>query len=196
MRYRHALLFLGLAVAFGACAYGYKRAAEAAASPLSVRAQEEDTRLKAELKATLAVDESYSSLILTADVFMARGFVVGFVDNLQQAAAIETAARSVRGLRSLQTYLPTRPASDSTASDLEIKGKIKASIVESAYELVPTRYTIEVLDGVVVLLGVTETAGERDNVGQIATGTSGVKEVKNMLLVVEEGYGSIRPHLR
>lgn len=188
-------LLLGLSLASTGCAFGYKQAADAAMSPLGVRAQMTDQRLKLRLREAILRDQSVSGLGLTPDVVMQRGFVVGFVDSPQQGEAVVAAARSVDGLVSLDDYLPVRPADDSTSSDLELKGNVKAQIALSP-TLVSGRYTIEVLDGVVVLLGATMTEAERDEAGQVAAATSGVKEVKNFLLVAEPPYSSLRPHLR
>lgn len=186
---------LGLVLLSSGCAFGYKKAAEAAMSPLGVRAQAQDQRLKVQLRAAILANQELSGLLIMPDVVMQRGFVVGFVDNDQQAAEIAQAGQSVGGLVSLTTYLPVKPTTESSSDDLEIKASIKAKIaVEPA--LVSDRYTIEVLDGVAVILGATMTQDEADEVGQIASQTSGVKEVKNYLLPVEAPYSSFRPHLR
>lgn len=195
MRSAPAVLFVALALTAGACAYGYKRAAEAAMSPLSAPAQAQDMRLKGELRTMLLENDSFASLRLTGDVFMDRAFIVGFVDHPEQAQDVVEAGKRVRGLRSLDTYLPVRPATDSAGADLELKTAIRASIVATP-GLVSERYTIIPLDGVVVLLGVVMSEDERGSVEQIARSTSGVRDVKDFLLVVEQPYAALRPHLR
>lgn len=195
MRFPRLLLVVVLPLAAGSCAYGYKKAAEAAMSPLSAPAEARDVRLKEQLRAALVEDDGFPTLRLTADVFMERAFVVGFVDRAEQAQDVIDAGKRVRGLRSLDAYLPVRPDIDSSASDLELKAEIRAAILESP-SLVSGRYTIIALDGVVVLLGVTMSEDERDSVEQIGRSASGVKDVKNFLLVVEEPYAALRPHLR
>lgn len=195
MRTLRAALFISLCLSAGACAYGYKRAADAAMSPLSAPAQAQDMRLKGDLRAMLVENDNFTTLRLTADVFMDRAFIVGFVDSREQAQDLIDAAKHVRGLRSLDTYLPVRPATDSSSSDLELKTKVRAAIVESP-GLVGERYTVVALDGVVALLGVTMSEEERRTVEQVARSTSGVTDVKDFLLVVEEPYAALRPHLR
>jgi len=195
MRLPLAIFLVALGLTASGCAYGYKKAAEAAMSPLGVQAQLQDQRLKAKLRAAVLEDQTFSGVGLTPDVVMQQGFIVGFVDTPEQAQQVITAGQSVSGLRSLQTYLPVKPQGESSTDDLETKTDIRAQIAVTR-GLVSDRYTVEVLDGTVVLLGATMTESERDKVGQIATGTSGVKDVKNFLLVVEPPYASFRPHLR
>jgi osmotically-inducible protein OsmY len=186
---------LGLALVSSGCAFGYKKAAEAAMSPLGVRAQAQDQRLKAQLRTAVLGNQAFSGVGITPDVVMQCGFLVGFVDSEEQAQAITQAGQSVGGLRSLQTYLPIKPADDSMTSDLETKTTIRGQIAIEPM-LVSDRYTIEVMDGVVVILGATMSEDERDEVGKIAAGTTGVKDVKNYLMVAEPPYTSFRPHLR
>jgi osmotically-inducible protein OsmY len=188
-------VLLAVVLASGGCAAGYKEAADAAMSPLSAPAQARDMRLKAQLRETLLLNQSYAGLEITPDVVMERGYLVGFVDNREQAEQIVTAANSVGGLRSLDSYLPTRPASDSKETDIALKGEVKAAIALSP-ALVTSRYTVESLDGTIVLLGATMTEEEREGVAQSARSVDGVKDVRNFLLVVEPGYSSLRPHVR
>ena len=164
-------------------------------SPLSAPAQAQDMRQKGELRAMLLENDSFASLRLTGDVFMDRAFIVGFVDTPEQAQEVIDAGKRVRGLRSLDSYLPVRPATDSASSDLELKTAIRAEIV-AAPALVSERYTVVALDGVVVLLGVVMSEEERSSVEQIARSASGVEDVKDFLLVVEQPYAALRPHLR
>lgn len=178
-----------------ASAVPYVKAEQAAVDPRSVLVQAEDQRLQMALRRDVLESGGFSDLTISPHVFMGRGFVVGFVDNPQQAEDVLAADRNVQGLRSLQGYLPVKPADDSKTSDLELKGEVKGAIALDR-SLVVSRYTIEVLDGQVVLLGVVMTEDEREAVARVAGGVSGVKGVENYLLVVEPGEESLRPHLR
>jgi osmotically-inducible protein OsmY len=188
-------LLLFLSPLLASCAVPYVKAEQAAVDPRSVLVQARDQRLQMELRRVVVEDESFSGLTISPHVFMERGFLVGFVDSEGQADSVLAASQSVEGLRSVQGYLPVRPATDSTAADLELKGEIKAAIGLHP-PLVVSRYTVEVLDGHVVLLGVVESEEERDSVARVAAGVSGVVEVQDFLLVVEPGFESLRPHLR
>jgi osmotically-inducible protein OsmY len=186
-----------LAVLAAGCspAIGYKEAAEAAMSPLSAPAQVRDQVLKMDLRRVLLETEGIDGVSLTPAVFMECGFVVGFTDGEEQADQIKLAAEQVTDLRYLNTYLPGRPAESTTESDLETKAAVKGEIALDP-ELVSTRYTVEVLNGEVVLLGVTMDEAESKRAARAAQGAGGVKRVTNWLMPVEEGYESIRPHLR
>jgi len=190
-------LLLALLVATG-CAgpfVAYKKAADAAMSPLSAPALVRDQALKSELRRVVLESESYEGLSITPAVFMERGFLVGFVDSQEQGEALIAAARQVTGLRSLETYLPVSPPQSTTESDFTLKGEVKTRVALDR-SLVSARYTIEVLNAEVVLLGVVMSEEEREQVEDVVDGTGGVTGVKNFLLVVEEPYASIRPHLR
>jgi osmotically-inducible protein OsmY len=195
---RAALLVL-VVLAATACgcgpAIGYKEAAEAAMSPLSAEAQVRDQFLKLELRRVLLESESVEGLELTPAVFMECGFVVGFVDSEEQGQQVREVAEQVTDLRYLDTYLPVRPAESTMEEDLETKAAVKAEIALDP-TLVSTRYTVEVLDGEVVLMGVTMDADEVRRVEKAARRADGVHDVTNWLLPVEEGYESLRPHLR
>lgn len=198
MRPPLAVLLILLCSSAAGCAgplVGYKKAAEAAMSPLSAPAQIRDQVLKSELRRVILENETYQGLGLSPAVYMEQGFVVGFVDTQEQAEGVVAAASQVTGLRSLQTYLPIRPAESTTESDFTLKGEIKTRIALDR-SLVASRYTVEVLNGEVVLLGVVMSEEEREDVEDVVEDTSGVTGVKNFLLVVEPAYGSVRPHLR
>jgi osmotically-inducible protein OsmY len=201
MHWRSKRLIVGICLAAtslfkcGCPAVGYKKAADAAMSPLSPPALLRDDVLKLELRRAVVEREGFSDLGLSALVFMERGFLVGFVDSPEQGRAVLAAGRDVGGLRSLEGVLPLRPPESTTESDLELKGEVKGEIAVTP-SLVSSRYTIEVLDGRVVLLGVVLSDAERVEVEQVARGGGGVKDVDNLLLVVEEPYAALRPHLR
>src|SRR5262249_5747051 len=100
-------------------------------------------------KAILA-DQAFSGLSITPYVYMQRGFLVGFVQDV---------------LRSLDTYLPMKEeplkdSSGSTLSDLELVAAIKIALKVDE-RLVESRYGIEVLEGHAVLLGVVISADEK-----------------------------------
>ena len=198
MRALLALALVVLSLVSGGCAgpaMGYKKMAEAAMSPLDVRAQAQDQRLKMQLRSALVENEAFAALGLTPAVYMQQGFVVGFVDNDTQGQSVVATANSVQGLRSVETYLPVKPAASTTEDDVTTKTEVKAAIALDP-SLVSSRYTIEVLDGQVVLLGVVMSEEERQGVEKAAAGVGSVKGVTNFLLIVEQGYESLRPHLR
>jgi len=172
----------------------YRAMARAATSEEDVFAQAQDKELKVQLReALLAGGES--PLAITPYVYMERGFVVGFVGDGAERDGVLSAAQGVPGLRSLQSYLPDRPATSSTVDDVATKANVKAALVPHR-EIGVTHVDIEVLAGHVVLLGVVGSEEARESAVTVATGVSGVKAVTNFLLLPEPGYESRRPHLR
>jgi hyperosmotically inducible protein len=171
----------------------YRAMARAATSEEDVFAQAEDKELKIQLREALLA-RGESPLVITPYVYMERGFVVGFVADGAERDGVLSAAQGVQGLRSLQSYLPDRPARSSTADDVATKANVKAALAAHR-DIGMTRVDIEVLDGHAVLLGVVGSEEARESAVTAAAGVSGVKGVTNFLLLPEPGYESLRPHL-
>lgn len=175
----------------------YSAMVKAARSELSPRAQAQDDRHKLHLHESLLADQGFSGLNLSIYVFMERAYMVGHVDNPQQAEAVLTMAKGVEGLRSINGYLPVKEASpnDSTvsnaASDLTVKAEIKSALALTA-GVVPSRVNVEVLGGQAVLLGVVSGRDERLSAEQATKGVKEVKGITNWLLLPEPEYMSIR----
>src|SRR5262249_50308272 len=158
----------------------------AATSHLTPTAWTKDQLLKEELRKAILADQALSGLSITPYVYMQRGFLVGFVQDAQQAAAVTRAAQGVAGLRSLDAYLPikgepSKDSSGSTLSDLELVAQIKLALKVDE-RLIESRYGIEVLDGHAVLLGVVISEDEKLAVEHAAEGVKGVTDTKNFLL--------------
>lgn len=172
----------------------YRMMGRAATSEESVFAQAQDKELTIQLReALLAGGES--PLAITPYVFMGHGFVVGFVHGAEQRDEILRAAQGVQGLRSVESYLPQRPAASATVDNVATKVKIKEALALHPGVGV-TRVDVEALDGHVVLLGVVASEDARESAVATAAGVSGVTGVTNFLLLPEPGYESLRPHLR
>ncbi|MGH7382931.1 MAG: BON domain-containing protein [Candidatus Methylomirabilales bacterium] len=172
----------------------YRAMARAATSEENVFAQAQDKELKVQLREALLA-RGESPLAITPYVYMGRGFVVGFVGDGAQRDGVLSAAQGVQGLRSLQSYLPDRPTTSSTANDVATKANVKAALVPHP-EIGVTHVDIEVLGGHVVLLGVVGSEEARESAVTAVAAVSGVKGVTNFLLLPEPGYESQRPHLR
>ena len=188
-----SILSAGMLLVMTGCGTPYVVAAKAASSHLTPTAWTKDQLLKDEMRKAILADQALSGLSITPYVYMQHGFLVGFVKDAQQAAAVTRAAQGVAGLRSLETYLPIKgeppkDSSSSTLSDLELVGKIKLALKVDEH-LVESRYGVEVLDGHAVLLGVVISDDEKLAVTRAAEGVTGVTGTKNYLLQVERGYG-------
>src|SRR5262249_36567062 len=122
-------------------------------------------------------------------------YLVGFVDSPDTAARLQERVRGLSGVRTVDAYLPTKPAGRSKVDDLEIKAALKEAFVTDIHQ-VTTRIESESLAGHVVLLGVVASPEAVTDAGNRARGVKGVSGVTNFLLVPEAEYESQRPHLR
>jgi osmotically-inducible protein OsmY len=155
----------------------------------------DDQMYQRRLRDALDAHPEFSSLTLSTYVFMGRGYVIGYVDSHEQAKAVFNTAASVKGLRSLDAYLPVKRTSSNdmirnSNSDAIVKANIESALgtEDPAYRWVH----VEVLDGRVVLVGVIPKNEDRIRVEGAAAGTSGVKHVSNWLLLPETEYMAIR----
>jgi hyperosmotically inducible protein len=189
------LLVVLLLVAGSACggARPYRMMAKAATSEESVFSQAEDQRLKARIREAVATSDPERTVGVTPYAYMGHAYLVGFVADAEEGERLLAMVRGFDGVRSVDGYLPTRPAERSEASDLEIKGKVKAAMALIGETV--TQIEAESLAGHVVLLGVVGSDDDVEAAGERAREVGGVTGLTNFLLVAEEGYESLRPHL-
>lgn len=164
----------------------YRAMAKAASSEENVHAQVADDRLKASLREALLTTDAAAAVHITPYVYMGHAYLVGFVDSAGQRQAVAAAAHGVEGVRSLDIYLPDRPAESQTASDLAIEGEVKATLALDRDRV--TQIDVEVLAGQVVLLGVVSSQEAIDSAVAAAHGVHGVTGVTTFLLLPEPEY--------
>lgn len=191
-----ASLTLALLVAAGCGgARPYRAMAKAASSEENVFSQAEDHRLALRVREAILADDPSGVISVKPYAYMAHVYLVGFVNDADEGRRLESVANSVTGVRTVDSYLPVRPASGSTVSDEELKAKVKAAMALEPGE-VAMRIETEALAGHVVLLGVVSSQDAVQSAGARARTVAGVKGVTNFLLVPEAEYESLRPHLR
>ena len=180
---------------------GYRAAYKAARSELSGTALARDQRLKLQLREAILQEHADEGFSISPCVFMERGFVVGLVENTEEAESIMEAARNVDGLRSLYGHLPVkREGSEEneeisgSLSDLTISTEVKASL-PLVPDVLPSQIDIKVLSGEVVLLGVVASDKVKSAAEKEARLVSGVAGVTNLLLLPESGYTKRRPRI-
>ena len=184
-------------VSSGCSSETYSSMMDAVGSQLSSLTITEDQRNQRRLHQALVSDPGFSRLTLSTYVFMDRGYIVGHVDNPEQAKAIFNTAKHVKGLRSLDAFLPVKRAAPDelaenvTSNEATLQAQIKSALAK-APGVVNTRVSVEVLDDRVVLLGVVSGDEEKMRAERAAAGTSGVKRVTNWLLLPESQYMAIR----
>jgi len=175
----------------------YSAMVDAAGNRVSSVTMREDYLHQLRLHEALVANPDFSGLTLSTYVFMDRGYVIGHVDNPKQAEAVFNTAKQVKGLRSLDAFLPVKRAGPAelaenvTSDEATLKEQIKTALA-NAPGVVNTRVQVEVLDDRVVLLGVVSGSEEKMRAEHAAAGTSGVKRVTNWLLLPESQYMAIR----
>jgi len=171
----------------------YRLMAKTATSEENVFSQAGDQRLKARMREAIVTADPKRTLAVTPYAYMGHAYLVGFVDDAEEGERLRSMVQGFEGVRSVDGYLPTRPEGRSEASDLEIKGKVKAAMALIGETV--TQIEIESLAGHVVLLGVVGSAEDVDAAGERARQVGGVTGLTNFLLVPEGDYESLRPHL-
>jgi osmotically-inducible protein OsmY len=152
------VLPLMVVVALSGCApyaLAVKETYEVATDPRSLATQATDTQAELQIKAALLT--SPVSGTSGIDVYCRQGVVVlvGVVPPGSQAGQAAVAiARQTPGVKRVETYfVPSRP---SWESDIEIKERIRASLIADP-ALVSGRVDIAVYAGHVVLVGVVDS---------------------------------------
>ena len=173
----------------------YRAMAKAASSEENVAAQAEDHRLKMRLRETILASDPQKVLDVIPYAYMGHAFLVGFVAQRSDADDLVARVRSLEDVRSVEAYLPAKPANRSGADDLALKAKLKSELALDPGQVV-TQIETEVLAGHVVLLGVVRSREAVASAGTLAASVAGVTGVTNFLLVPEAEYESVRPKLR
>lgn len=151
----------------------------AATDERSVGTQVDDTAIVAKIKAAY-LDSNRSALGLT--VFSHQGLVVltGALEDPRVGERAAAAARSVEGVRKVETYfLPLQPAA---VADFGISTKIKAKIVGDL-DLRLAQFDLTTVAGHVVLAGVVDRQEKVEQVIRYARSVDGVVAVKSFMQV-------------
>src|SRR4029450_5859800 len=104
----------------------YRMMAKAASSEENVFSQAEAHRLALRVREAILADDSRRVTAVTPYAYMGHVYLVGFVGDADEAARLENLVRPLSGVRSVDAYMPVRPASQSTAGDMELKAKVKS----------------------------------------------------------------------
>lgn len=189
-----ARLLLTFWLAFGLCSLAaeaahaftpYRLILQAIRSPERPGLFAQDKRLKMSLRKTLLLAEPDSVLSVSSYVSGGHAYLVGWVDDSGQRKALEEAARSVPGLRSVAVYLPDRPTgadAPDMGNELTLKSKVVAAILASS-GVEKTNIAVEVLGTHAVLIGVVHSMEDVQSAGKAAQETSGISGVTSFLHV-------------
>lgn len=190
------IAFSALLFSQGCGADRYNTVVDAAESRLGSLTRADDVRHQRRLQEVLLAEPAFAGLTLTSYVFLDHGYVIGRVDSPEQAEAVYQAASKVKGLRSLNAFLPVKRLSTSdtvgpVTSDESLKGQIQAALAHTP-GVVDTGVQVEVLDDRAILMGVVSGEEEKTRAEQAASATVGVKRTINWLLLPESEYLAIR----
>jgi hyperosmotically inducible protein len=196
------LILLSLAVeGCSGVGAGYRAAYKAAKSELTPTTLARDQRLKLQLREAILLDQTYEGLAISPYVFMERGFVVGLVNDQQEADAIMRAARTVEGLRSVYGHLPVKidgseekDAVTDSISDITILSEVKTNLA-LVPDIIASQIEVKILSGEVVLLGVVASDTVKAAAEREARLVNGVTGVTNLLLLPESGYMKRGPRI-
>ncbi len=191
------LLLLALALATAGCrARPWRAIVRASHSELSAAAQTRDRALDSELRRALFARVPSKTFAVRPHVYMERGFVVGDVLSAHERDAVEAAARTVVGLRSIDFYLPiadknTDPGEEDAAhegatggpaasepggsaderasltSQLEASAEIQARLLADR-DIVASRVEVDFVGSTIVLLGVVREPEQARVLAQVA----------------------------
>ena len=184
MKIKHALFVILVVVLAGCSPYvlAVKETYDVAADPRSLATQATDTEAELQIKAALLASPVKGTSGL--DVYCRRGVVllVGVVPPGSQAGqAAVSIARQTSGVTRVETYfVPSRP---SWENDIEIKEKIRASLIADP-ALVSGRVDIAVYAGHVVLVGVVDSRANVQKFIADARSVSGVVSVTSYIQTV------------
>jgi hyperosmotically inducible protein len=195
MRALSLLLLVSVLAAACGGARPYRAMARTAQSEESVFSQVEDHRLKTAMREAILAEDSKLVFSVTPYAFMGHAYLVGFVDSPDVAEQLQERMRDLKGVRSVDAYLPTKPADRSKVDDVEIEARLKKALVLDMGQ-VSSRIESKSLAGHVVLLGVVASPEAVTDAQDRVRNVKGVTGVSNFLLVPEEGYESLRPHVR
>jgi osmotically-inducible protein OsmY len=114
-------------------------------------------------------------------------FLVGFVESEDQRSQLEAAAKTVRGIRDVNGYLPLRSSdaeswTTATLHDGELKTELTAALA-SDLRTAKLRVESEVVASHIVLLGVVSSESERQAAVDVAAKLAGADHVTNFLLL-------------
>jgi osmotically-inducible protein OsmY len=172
----------------------YQTVVDAAESGIGSLTLADDYRHQRQLQQVLLEEPRFAGLTLTAYVFMDHGYVVGHVRSPDQAEAVFQAAKKVRGLRSINAFLPVERTVEMVGKitpDSTLKTQVEAALARMP-GVVESRVHVEVLDNRAILLGVVSGDEEKTRAEEAAAATIGVKRTINWLLLPESQYLAIR----
>jgi len=148
--------------------------------------QIDDSAITARVKTELAQKVGTGDSIRTdVETFRGRVQLNGFVDSAEKKAEASRAARSVKGVKSVENNLSvstTKRTTGEYVDDKIILAKVKAALAADS-TVAAHNVNLEVRQGVVQLAGFVDNADQKSRAGQLAKEVAGVSRVDNQIEV-------------
>lgn len=146
----------------------------------------DDSGITAKAKAALVDDESIKSSDISVVTHEGTVTLSGFVTSQEQAEKAVARVKALEGVKSVSDKLHVKGSETQTvkgyAGDTATTGQVKNKLL--ADSSVPSRHIkVVTADGVVQLSGKVKTQAQSEKAEAIAKAVSGVKSVKNDLVV-------------
>jgi osmotically-inducible protein OsmY len=147
----------------------------------------DDVRIKTELDAKLAADSAGLFLRASTTVVEGRVLLAGYVTKPEDRLTATRLAWSIEGVRKVDNDMEVTDRSGwlDAPGDFVIQTELAAALLADG-SIKDVNYTIDVVHGVVYLVGVGQDQAEVDRVVQHARNLSGVKRVENYVVLKDD----------
>jgi len=147
----------------------------------------DDVRIKTELDAKLAADSTRLFLRASTTVVEGRILLAGYVTTPEDRLTATRLAWSIDGVKKVDNDMEVTDRSGwlDAAGDFVIQTELAAALLADG-SIKDVNYTIDVVHGVVYLMGVGQNPTEVDRVVQHAHDLSGVKRVENYVVLKDD----------
>lgn len=147
----------------------------------------DDVRIKTELDAKLAEDSAGLFLRASTTVIEGRVLLAGYVTKPEDRLTATRLAWSIQGVRKVDNDMEVTDRSGwlDAPGDFVIQTELAAALLADG-SIKDVNYTIDVVHGVVYLMGVGQDQAEVDRVVQHARNLSGIKRVENYVVLKDD----------
>lgn len=147
----------------------------------------DDVRIKTELDAKLAAESAGLFLRASTTVVEGRVLLAGYVTKPEDRLTATRLAWSVNGVHKVDNDMEVTDRSGwlDAPGDFVIQTELAAALLADG-SIKDVNYTIDVVHGVVYLMGVGQNQTEVDRVVQHAHNLSGVKRVENYVVLKDD----------
>jgi osmotically-inducible protein OsmY len=185
------VLALALVPALSGCvaiaATGLIAGASAARQERSVGAAIDDVRIKSAITSALAGTSATNFINVSTTVVEGRVLMTGRVDAPQERLEATRIAWGVEGVRKVDNAIEVTESFGwlDRPRDIFIRTEIAADLLTDA-SIKDVNYTIDVVNGVVYLMGIGQTQAEIDRVVARASRFRGVKRVESYVVLKDD----------